>query len=183
MKDNLHMAARMPGWRNRSLSHVYSNEMGAELDTIFMNADSSHKPLRLHIDYCTTGQAFHEIIVYCSYWLINLTDKDIRIKMRGEDAPGQCLPLRSPEAAASNHDVNEKDPSFGSYIRRRAASSSALLLTQTATSSPGRPTAAGSSNEHGSADAQEPVAPLMFDYNNTNVVFSNTISLTVGERF
>src|SRR5690606_205783 len=78
LRDSLSMFATMPGWTGSGQPvKVFQNLQGAEMDTRFYNIDSQGRPLPLRIDYNSSGLAHHEITVFCSYWIINFTDKPI----------------------------------------------------------------------------------------------------------
>lgn len=177
LKDNLWICAKMPGWHNRHFSRIYGNQIDAELDMHMTNTDEEGRRLPIRIDYCTSGQAFHEVIIFCSYWIIDLTDKPISVMVGGAEAPGRVHDSdihtlvdssfsaphgtlhQTPQSEDIQSLVTEKQPrtiTHWQQIQQQSRLHDSLKMTKN---------------------------PLMFDYDNPNLVFSNKISLDIGSRF
>lgn len=185
LKDNLWMSAKMPGWQNRHFSRIYGNQIGAELDMQMTNIDEEGRRLPIRIDYCTSGQAFHEVIVFCSYWVIDMTDKSINVMVQGAEAPGRIhdsdMHTLVDSSFSAPHGTLHQTPQNVLDIQSldMEQESHAIAHWQ-------QPQSQSLQHQQQSRlhDALKMTkSPLMFDYDNPNLVFSNKVSLSIGSRF
>lgn len=78
-------------WKTKDFNLIYSNTKNSQLDTRFSNIDPDGRELWLSLDYSVTGEAFHEVLIYCPYWIINQTDKNLIVKHNNVEAAGQRI--------------------------------------------------------------------------------------------
>jgi vacuolar protein sorting-associated protein 13A/C len=76
-------------WKTMDVSLISSPKIDIPLGTQFINVDPNGKELILKLDYCYTMNSYHEVCVYCSYWIINRTNLKLTLKVGDEEAPGQ----------------------------------------------------------------------------------------------
>jgi vacuolar protein sorting-associated protein 13A/C len=120
MKKSIWMKSNMPGWQTSDFNLIYSIDRHSEWDYSFHITDKKKQQLKCRLDYSANGNAYHEVMVYCSYWILNRTNID-------------NLSIRTD---SSDVDVAGK---FQDEI-------------------------------------------LMFDYNNTNIVFSNKMRIAIDNE-
>ncbi|KAL9650517.1 hypothetical protein ABK040_004736 [Willaertia magna] len=69
------------GWTTLDTKMIYveSKKDSSLLDNDFTNTDINNLDLLLHYDYTTTENAFHKVIIYSPYWVVNQTNLKLEI--------------------------------------------------------------------------------------------------------
>jgi hypothetical protein len=88
----------IPEWDSKSLALIYSKDRENALSNQLVINDKSNRELKLFFDYAeNAGVAYREVAMYCPFWMINRTIKQIVIKdTSGNEAAGQYEQLEEP---------------------------------------------------------------------------------------